>query len=74
MHGEGQSAEAYIAHLLKIPSHLKVESMIAIGYPAERKSPHTKEELQNKKFYLNRYGNPYQGWRADRSGSWIQIT
>ena len=56
MHDETQTAEAYIAHLLKIPSHLKVESMIAIGYPAESKSPHPAESLQNEKIYLNQYG------------------
>ncbi|MGD2012905.1 MAG: nitroreductase family protein [Desulfobacterales bacterium] len=55
MHDDTQSAEAYIANLLNIPSHLKVESMIAIGYPAEHKPPHTKEELQNGKIYLNQY-------------------
>ena len=56
MHDETQTAEAYIAHQLNIPSHLKVESMIAIGYPAESKPPHSKEELQNEKVYLNQYG------------------
>ena len=56
MHGETQSSEAYIANLLNIPSQLKVESMIAIGYPAESKPPHSKEELQNEKVYLNQYG------------------
>jgi nitroreductase len=56
MHDETQTAEAYIAQLLNIPSHLKVESMIAIGYPAESKPPHSKEELQNEKVYLNQYG------------------
>jgi hypothetical protein len=30
--------------------------MIAIGYPAESKPPHSKEELQNEKVYLNQYG------------------
>ena len=57
MHDETQTAEAYIAHQLNIPSHLKVESMIAIGYPAESKPPHSKEELQNEKVYLNQYGS-----------------
>jgi len=56
MHDETQTAEAYIAHQLNIPSHLKVESMIAIGYPAETKPPHTKEELQTEKVYLDQYG------------------
>lgn len=56
MHDETQTAESYIANLLNISSHLKVESMIAIGYPAESKPPHSKEELQNEKVYLNQYG------------------
>ena len=56
MHDETQTAGAYIANQLNIPSHLKVESMIAIGYPAESKPPHTKEELQTEKVYLNQYG------------------
>jgi nitroreductase len=58
MHDKTQTAEAYIAHQLNIPSHLKVESMIAIGYPAESKSPHSKGELQSKKVHLNQYGKP----------------
>jgi nitroreductase len=58
MHDETRTAEAYIADQLNIPSHLKVESMIAIGYPAESKSPHSKGELQNEKVHLNQYGKP----------------
>ena len=59
MHDKTQTAGAYIADQLNIPSHLEVESMIAIGYPAESKSPHPKEELQNEKIHLNQYGKPY---------------
>ena len=59
MHDGSQTAGAFIADVLNIPSTLKVEAMIAIGYPAESKSPHPKEELQNEKIHLNRYGKPY---------------
>ena len=59
MHDDTQTAEAYIAHQLNIPSHLKVESVIAIGYPAESKPPHRKEELQHQKVHLNQYGKPH---------------
>jgi len=59
MHDETRTAETYIADQLTIPSDLKVEMMIAIGYPAESKSPHPKEELQNEKVHLNQYGKPY---------------
>jgi nitroreductase len=55
MHDETRTAEAYLADVLDIPSNLKVESMIAIGYPAESKSPHPKESLQNEKIHLNQY-------------------
>lgn len=55
-HDATQSAEAYIADLLNIPSNFKVESIIAVGYPAESKSPHPKAELLNERIHLNRYG------------------
>ncbi len=56
MHDDTQTAGAYIADQLNIPSHLEVESMIAIGYPDESKSPHSKEELLSEKVHLNQYG------------------
>ena len=56
LHDETQTAEQFIADVLKIPSNLKVEAMIAIGYPAESKSPHPKTELQHEKVHLNQYG------------------
>ena len=56
IHDETLTAEAYVADLLKIPSHLKVESMVAIGYPAERKPPHSKQELQTEKIFLDQHG------------------
>jgi hypothetical protein len=59
MHDDTQSAETYIAELLNIPSNLKVESVVGIGYPAEQKAPHKKEALQDEKVFLNSYGSPY---------------
>lgn len=56
MHDQTKSAEEYIRELLNIPENLTVESMIAIGYPAEKKSPHSKEGLQYEKVYYNGYG------------------
>lgn len=60
MHDDSQPAEAYIAELLNIPSNLKIESMVGIGYPAEQKTPHSGEKLQGDKVFLNRYGTPLQ--------------
>jgi nitroreductase len=55
MHDEDRTAAAYIAELLHLPSRLTVASMVAIGYPAETKRPHSIEELQYEKVFLNRY-------------------
>jgi len=59
MHDDTQSAETYIAKLLNIPSNLKVESVVGIGYPAEQKAPHKREALQDENVFLNSYGSPY---------------
>ncbi|NOZ25148.1 MAG: hypothetical protein GXO94_03520 [Nitrospirae bacterium] len=59
MYDKGNTAEERVAALLNIPENLRVESIIAIGYPDEEKPPHGVEELQYGKVHLNRYGNPY---------------
>lgn len=59
MHDADQSAQQYIANLLGIPENLSVESMIAVGYPAEEKPAHERQHLQAEKISLNRYGNPF---------------
>ncbi|MBS1259508.1 MAG: NADH dehydrogenase [Candidatus Scalindua arabica] len=59
MHNETITSEEYVSEVLGIPSRLKVESIIAVGYPDEKKPPHKKEELQYEKVFLNQYGKPY---------------
>ena len=59
MHDDAKSAEAYIAELLKIPSNLRVESMVGIGYPDELKEPHARSKLQDEKVFSDRYGSPF---------------
>ncbi|MFQ5715218.1 MAG: nitroreductase family protein [Candidatus Scalinduaceae bacterium] len=59
MHNETKTSEAYVSEILDIPLRLKVESIIAVGYPDEKKPPHKKEELQYEKVYLNQYGKLY---------------
>lgn len=54
-HTEGQTAEAFLAEQLSIPKNLRVLSIVSIGYPAEEKSPHSREELPFVKVHLNRY-------------------
>jgi len=57
MHDQTTTAQAYIRGLLNIPKNLTVESIVAIGYPGEKKPPHRKEELQYKKVHYGLYGN-----------------
>lgn len=56
MYDQTKTAEQYIRELLNIPERLNVESIIAIGYPAERKSPHPKGALQYDKVHYDGYG------------------
>ena len=60
MHNEMITSEKYVSEVLDIPSRLKVESIIALGYPDEKKSPHKKEELQYEKVFVNQYGKFYK--------------
>lgn len=55
-HESGQRAGDYIKNLLNIPEPYQVESIIAIGYPAENKSPHNESELPYDKVYYNAFG------------------
>ncbi len=49
MHSDRQFAEDFVKETLALPKDLKVESIIAFGYPDENRSPIPKEELDYKK-------------------------
>mgnify|MGYP001068825179 CR=1 FL=1 len=49
------TSEEYIQAFLKIPDHIKVESIIAFGYPTEERSGVTKEELDYSKIRKDVY-------------------
>ena len=55
-HDITQSSDRYIKNLLSIPDNLAVESIIAIGYADEIKTPHSAATLEMEKVHLNRYG------------------
>jgi len=59
-HSEGKMAQDYIRELLNIPNELQVEAIVAVGYPAEQKPPHSAEELQFEKVHRGEYGKPYK--------------
>ncbi|HEX9949324.1 MAG TPA: nitroreductase family protein [Thermodesulfobacteriota bacterium] len=58
-HDGKKSAQEYIAETLNIPAKMQVESIIAVGYPAETLPPHKKEELLFEKVHRDTYGRPY---------------
>ncbi len=57
-HKSGESAENYIRKTLKIPANIRVVCIIGLGYPAEKKREHRKEEIEillRERVYLNTY-------------------
>ena len=54
-HESGDPAETYIQKLLNIPGHVKVESIISIGHPADQLEGHLKNSLDYSKIRRNRY-------------------
>ncbi len=54
-HSQIKTAEEYVRKVLNIPDHLKVEAILAIGYPAETLPPHSKDELEWGKIHVNLY-------------------
>jgi nitroreductase len=49
MHDETQTAEEYVKEVLGLSEHIKVESIIAFGYPDEEKDPIPKAQLDYNK-------------------------
>jgi nitroreductase len=60
MHSEELSAEAYISEILSIPKNLKVEAMVAIGYPVKELPAHPEDALLYEKVFLGAYGRHYR--------------
>jgi nitroreductase len=59
MHNEAKTSEDYVRELLNIPEALRIESIIGVGYPDEKKQPHPREVLQYEKVFQNGYGEVY---------------
>lgn len=54
-HGEGKSAEERVREILGIPPHLRVESVISIGYPARSLAGHPRETLKDHTIRTDTY-------------------
>lgn len=62
-HDDSRSAGAYVADVLGLPAHLRVLSIIGIGYADERKAPHPADTLAWDRVFMNSYSTPYTGKR-----------
>jgi nitroreductase len=49
------SSETYVKKALDIPFHYRVECIIAIGYPVERKKPYSQDDLLMEKVHYEKY-------------------
>lgn len=58
-HDDSRSAGAYIADILGLPAHLRVLSIIAIGYADESKAPHPGKTLAWDRVFFNNYASLY---------------
>jgi nitroreductase len=54
-HDKEKSAEVFVQELLGLPAHIKVESILGIGHPAEKKVPLTADKLQREKIKHNHW-------------------
>ena len=55
-HDAGQMAQDHVAEILGLPAGLVVESIIAIGYPAEQLPAHPRLSLPDEKVSFEKYG------------------
>jgi len=55
MHNGETTSEGYIQNLFNIPQNIRVESIISIGYPSEKKAGIPKDKLPFKKIRMNKY-------------------
>ncbi len=58
-HKRGVSAEEFVKELLRIPENYRVLCIVAVGYPAERKSPHGMDVMEWEKVRHNLFSQKF---------------
>ncbi|MHC4433037.1 MAG: nitroreductase family protein [Planctomycetota bacterium] len=56
MFDDTKTSQEHVRSLLKMPDRVEVESIIALGYPAEKKKPIPHDDLDYTKIRINGYG------------------
>ena len=54
-HSDSKTAAEYVSDVLGIPDNFEILSIIAIGYPDEKKPPHLKDDLKYDRIHFNHY-------------------
>jgi nitroreductase len=60
MYDHEKTSGAYVSELIQIPEGMRVECIIALGYPDESKPPHRKENLEYHKIHKGLYGKRFR--------------
>lgn len=55
MYDQDSSAEKRVAQILGLPDNLRVESIVAVGYPDENRAGHKKEDLLYGKVHYEKF-------------------
>ena len=55
MFDDQTTSEQYVQNLLRIPEHIKVQCIIAVGYPDEHREPLAADDLKYWKVRANTY-------------------
>ncbi len=66
-HAGKKTAERHIQEILGLPRHFKVESIISIGHPREKKKPILKRQLEYPKVRHNHYSHYYRLKRREHA-------
>jgi len=64
-HTDKISAEQYVQDILGLPKHVKVECMVSVGYPNEKKKLLEDNELEYHKIRRNNYSKAYRSTEKD---------
>jgi nitroreductase len=52
---EGRSAEEYVREILNVPENMRILCLISVGWPAEKKAPHTEKEFEKAKVHCESF-------------------
>ncbi|MGI6436263.1 MAG: nitroreductase family protein [Syntrophomonadaceae bacterium] len=58
-HNDRKTASNYVKELLHLPDSLEVLAIVAIGYPAEQKTPNDDTKLPYQKVHYNTFARPF---------------